>query len=64
MALGNQAKPETGEPMRPISKRLLRAIAYQLADEIQTRADELMRADRRLSREAAIRLAVDAMAKA
>lgn len=50
--------------MQPISKRQLRAIAYQLADEIQTRASALMAKDERLTREAAIRLAVDAMAKA
>lgn len=50
--------------MKPISKRQLRAIAYQLADEILTRADTLRRADRRLTREQAIKLAVDAMAKA
>lgn len=47
-----------------ISKRQLRAIAYQLADEIQTRAEALMVNDKRLSREAAIALAVDAMARA
>jgi hypothetical protein len=47
-----------------ISKRQLRAIAYQLADEIQTRADALRRADATLTRERAIALAVDAMAKA
>lgn len=64
MALGNQAKPETGEPMKPISKRQLRAIAYQLADEIQTRADALIAKDASLTRESAIKLAVDAMAKA
>jgi hypothetical protein len=65
MALGNPAKPETGEPMQGnISKRQLRAIAYQLADEIQTRADALMRADASLTRERAIALAVDDMAKA
>lgn len=50
--------------MKPISKRQLRAIAYQLADEIQTRADALRRVNPTLSREAAIKLAVDAMANA
>ena len=47
-----------------ISKRELRAIAYRLADDILTRAEELMRADATLSREAAIVRAVDDMAKA
>jgi hypothetical protein len=47
-----------------ITRRELRAIAYRLADDILTRADELMRAnDKRLTRERAIALAVDAMAK-
>lgn len=46
------------------SKRELRAIAYRLADDILTRADELMRADATLTREAAIVRAVDDMAKA
>jgi hypothetical protein len=35
-----------------------------LADEIQTRADALIAKDASLTREAAIKLAVDAMAKA
>lgn len=50
--------------MQSISKRELRAIAYRLADDILTRAEALMANDKRLTREAAIALAVDAMAKA
>ena len=49
--------------MQAISKRELRAIAYRLADEIETRADKLRAVNPTLSREAAILRAVDAMAR-
>lgn len=47
-----------------IPKRQLRAIAYQLADEIETRANALIAKDASLTRVDAIKRAIDAMAKA
>jgi hypothetical protein len=53
MALGNQAKPETGEPMQSTNKRpnkrQLRAMAYALADEAETRAAAIQARNPRLS---------------
>lgn len=40
----------------------LRAMAYRIADEIETRADALMRADPRLDWRAAMARAIAAMA--
>lgn len=52
----------TAPGKRP-SKRELRAMAYAIADEIETRAGALMAANPRLDWRAATALAVAAMAK-
>lgn len=48
--------------MRRLSPRALRAIAYAIADETETRAAAIMARNPALSRVAAIHLALDAMA--
>ena len=67
MALGNQAKPETGEPMqstnRRPSQRELRAMAYAIADEAGTRALAIQARNPRLSFGNALKQAIADMAR-